>query len=52
MSQPALSIDDLTFRYREREQPSLWNISLQVDPGELLLMAGASKPNESVIAKK
>jgi energy-coupling factor transporter ATP-binding protein EcfA2 len=32
----------LTFRYRDREAPSLRDISLQVSPGELLLLAGAS----------
>ena len=42
MNQPALVIENLTFRYREREAPSLQEISLQVAQGELLLLAGAS----------
>jgi energy-coupling factor transporter ATP-binding protein EcfA2 len=42
MDQPALVVENLTFRYRDREAPSLRDISLQVSPGELLLLAGAS----------
>jgi energy-coupling factor transporter ATP-binding protein EcfA2 len=42
MDQPALVVENLTFRYRDREVPSLRDISLQVGAGELLLLAGAS----------
>jgi energy-coupling factor transporter ATP-binding protein EcfA2 len=42
MDQPALVVENLTFRYRDREAPSLRDISLQVRAGELLLLAGAS----------
>jgi energy-coupling factor transport system ATP-binding protein len=37
-----LVIDDLTFRYHRRDEPSLKHISLQLEKGELLLVAGAS----------
>jgi len=37
-----LVIRDLSFRYRERQEPALKKTSLQVRPGELLLVAGAS----------
>ncbi len=42
MSDPALLVEDLSFRYRDRKELSIQNISLQVAPGELLLLAGAS----------
>ncbi len=38
----ALEVENLTFRYRRREQPSIQNISFRVEPGEVLLLAGAS----------
>jgi energy-coupling factor transporter ATP-binding protein EcfA2 len=39
---PALDIVDLSFRYQRREEFALHNLSFQVQPGELLLIAGAS----------
>jgi ABC-type bacteriocin/lantibiotic exporter with double-glycine peptidase domain len=39
---PVLTIQDLTFRYRDRESPAILDINLEVRPGELLLIAGAS----------
>src|SRR5512141_166981 len=39
---PVLTISDLTFRYRDRESPAILNINLDVHPGEVLLIAGAS----------
>ena len=41
-SQPALVVEDLTFRYQRREEPALRNLSFQVKAGEVLLIAGAS----------
>ncbi len=41
-SQPALVIENLSFRYQRREEYALHNISFQVQPGEVLLIAGAS----------
>ncbi len=37
-----LFIEDLTFRYHRRNEPSLKHISLRLEKGELLLVAGAS----------
>ena len=37
-----LSINDLVFRYRRREMPSIYEITLEVKPGELVLIAGSS----------
>jgi energy-coupling factor transport system ATP-binding protein len=39
---PALWVDRLSFRYQRREDLALRDISLQVKPGEILLIAGAS----------
>lgn len=38
----AISVESLVFRYRDRTDLALKGISLQVEPGELLLVAGAS----------
>lgn len=38
----AISVENLAFRYRDRTDLALKGISLQVEPGELLLVAGAS----------
>jgi energy-coupling factor transporter ATP-binding protein EcfA2 len=39
---PALKVENLSFRYRDRDEFSLRDFSFEVDPGELLLVAGAS----------
>jgi len=39
---PALEIENLSFRYQRREDLALHNLSFQVKPGEVLLIAGAS----------
>lgn len=41
-SPPALEITNLSFRYQRREEFALHNLSFQVKPGEVLLIAGAS----------
>ena len=38
----AISIRELSFRYRDREELALQDINLEVKPGELLLVAGVS----------
>jgi len=37
-----LCIRDLTFRYRIRQEPALRDLSLDLHPGELMLVAGTS----------
>jgi energy-coupling factor transport system ATP-binding protein len=37
-----LIIEKLTFRYRDRETPAIRDVSFQANPGEILLIAGAS----------
>jgi energy-coupling factor transport system ATP-binding protein len=39
---PALRINELNFRYKRREEFALHDVSFQVKPGEILLIAGAS----------
>ncbi len=39
---PPLVVENLTFRYRSRTEPSIENINLTVQAGEILLVAGAS----------
>jgi energy-coupling factor transporter ATP-binding protein EcfA2 len=39
---PALEISNLSFRYQRREDYALHELSFQVQPGEVLLIAGAS----------
>ena len=42
MPQPVVSVRNLTFRYRERPEPALRDITFEAQAGELLLIAGAS----------
>jgi energy-coupling factor transporter ATP-binding protein EcfA2 len=51
MDQPALVVENLTFRYRDREAPSLRDISLHVKVGELLLLAGASGSGKTTLIR-
>lgn len=38
----ALEVKNLTFQYRRREQPAIRNLSFEMEPGEVMLVAGAS----------
>lgn len=49
--QPAISIRDLAFTYRIREEPAIHNINLELHPGELMLMVGASGSGKSTIMR-
>ncbi|MBN1145922.1 MAG: ABC transporter ATP-binding protein [Anaerolineales bacterium] len=51
MDQAALLVENLTFRYRDRETPSLQDITLQVAEGELLLLAGASGSGKTTLIR-
>ena len=41
-SETPLVLENLSFRYRDRQEPAIRDISLEVTAGELLLIAGAS----------
>ena len=51
MDQFALVVEDLTFRYRDRTEPTLHGISLQIPTGELLLVAGASGSGKTTLIR-
>jgi len=46
-----LSVDNLAFRYRSRTEPSIRDISFEVNPGELLLIAGASGCGKTTLVR-
>jgi len=48
---PVLAITDLSFRYRDRQDPSIEDISLEMASGELLLLAGASGSGKTTLIR-
>ena len=46
-----LEIEDLTYYYPERSEPSLEQINIQVSEGELLLVTGGSGSGKSTLAR-
>ena len=48
---PLVEVDDLTFRYRRATEPAVRNLSLVVDPGEVLLVAGPSGCGKSTLIR-
>lgn len=50
-SAPAITIDQLSFKYRVREELALKNISFEVKRGEMLLVAGASGCGKTTLAR-
>jgi len=48
---PAIIIDNLSFKYRIREELALKNISFEVQQGEMLLIAGASGCGKTTLAR-
>ncbi|MBA4380830.1 MAG: energy-coupling factor ABC transporter ATP-binding protein, partial [Anaerolinea sp.] len=42
MTQPALIVENLSFRYRDRQETAIHDISFAANAGEILLIAGAS----------
>ena len=51
MSEQALSIQALTFRYRDRQEPSIRDINLEMASGEFLLVAGASGSGKTTLIR-
>ncbi len=50
-NEPALVVENLTFRYRERPEPSIREISFEAAKGELLLVAGASGSGKTTLIR-
>ena len=48
---PLLEIDGLTFRYRRASEPAIRDVSLRVEPGEILLVAGPSGCGKSTLIR-
>ena len=52
MGEPSLiEVNDLTFRYRRATEPAVRNISLNLEPGEVLLVAGPSGCGKSTLIR-
>src|SRR5512133_2277390 len=46
-----LSIENLNFRYNTRSEPAILDIKFDVQPGEVLLIAGASGCGKTTLAR-
>ena len=50
-STPIVAIDSLTFRYRRASEPAIRDVSLDVSPGEVVLVAGPSGCGKSTLIR-
>jgi energy-coupling factor transport system ATP-binding protein len=51
VSSPLLEIEGLTFRYRRASEPAIRDLSLTIEPGEVLLVAGPSGCGKSTLIR-
>jgi energy-coupling factor transport system ATP-binding protein len=51
INQPPLIINNLTFRYRDRDEPAIQDISLRAGIGELIIVAGASGCGKTTLVR-
>src|SRR5215208_4622224 len=51
MPDSPLVIEDLSFRYRDRQGAAIRNISFEANPGEVLLIAGASGCGKTTLVR-
>ncbi len=51
MTEPVAVVEGLSFRYQRRADPALRDVSLQVAPGEVLLVAGPSGCGKSTLIR-
>ncbi len=51
MADPIVAVEDLTFRYRRASEPALHDISLAIEPGEVVLVAGPSGCGKSTLIR-
>jgi len=47
---PALRIQNLTFRYRRRDEPAIRELCFEMQPGEVMLVAGVNDGDASIEA--
>ncbi|MCI0519050.1 MAG: energy-coupling factor ABC transporter ATP-binding protein [Chloroflexi bacterium] len=47
----SLVVEDLSFRYRSRQEPAIQQVSFRLRPGELMLVAGASGCGKTTLAR-
>lgn len=50
-AEPLVVVEDLTFRYRRATEPAIRDVSLTVDPGEVILIAGPSGCGKSTLIR-
>ena len=50
MATPIISFKDFSFQYRAQKKPTLYNINLDIYPGERILIAGPSGSGKSTLA--
>lgn len=50
-SDPAIRVENLTFRYKRREEKAIQDVSFTLQPGELLLIAGSSGSGKTTVAR-
>lgn len=50
-SAPLVDVQGLTFRYRRATEAALWDVSLSVEPGEVILVAGPSGCGKSTLIR-
>ncbi len=48
---PLIDVDALTFRYRRSSEPAIRDVSLRIEPGEVLLVAGPSGCGKSTLLR-
>jgi len=48
---PLVEVDGLTFRYRRASEPAVRDLSLTVEPGEVILVAGPSGCGKSTLLR-
>jgi energy-coupling factor transporter ATP-binding protein EcfA2 len=51
MTSAPLIVEDLTFRYRDRQTPAIRNLTFTVPEGEILLIAGASGCGKTTLVR-
>src|SRR5215207_4445668 len=51
MPEAPLVIENLSFQYRTRSEPAIENVSFDLKPGELLLIAGSSGCGKTTLAR-